>query len=40
MVIISKNLLEELLEITLENLKAVENLKNHSLDDLNWKESA
>lgn len=40
MVSTSKKLLQELLDITLENLKAVENLKNHSLDDLNWKESA
>lgn len=40
MVSTSKKLLQELLDITLENLKSVENLKNHSLDDLNWKESA
>ena len=34
----SKELLQELLEITTENLKVVENLKNESLASLNWKQ--
>jgi hypothetical protein len=39
MVSTSNNLLQELLELTRENLNIVENLKNHSMNNLNWKEN-
>lgn len=39
MVPTSNNLLQDLLELTRENLKIVENLKTHSIDNLNWKEN-
>ena len=40
MVSTSKNLIQNLLEITLENLNAVENLKNQPIDFLNWKQDS
>ena len=40
MVSTSKNLLQNLLEITRENLNTVQNLKNQSIDNLNWKQDA
>lgn len=40
MVSTSNNLLQELLELTRENLNIVENFKNHSKDNLNWKENS
>lgn len=39
MVSTSKKLLQDLLEITRENLNTVENLKNQSTDYLNWKQN-
>jgi len=39
MVSTSNNLLQDLLELTRENLNIVENLKNQSKDHLNWKEN-
>lgn len=39
MVSTSNNLLQDLLELTRENLNSVENFKNKSTDDLNWKEN-
>lgn len=39
MVSTSKKLLQDLLEITRENLNIVENLKNHPSDCLNWKQN-
>jgi hypothetical protein len=40
MVLTSKKLLQNLLEITRENLNSVENLKKQSLDFLNWRQNA
>ena len=39
MTLTSKELLQNLLEITRENINAVENLKNQSTDRLNWRQS-
>lgn len=39
MVSTSNNLLQNLLELTRENLNIVENLTKHSTDNLNWKEN-
>jgi len=39
MVSTSNNLLQDLLELTRENLNIVENLKTQSTDNLNWKEN-
>ena len=40
MVLISNNLLQDLIELTHENLNIVKNLKKHSTDNLNWKENS